>query len=206
MPQPLKCGLTSTVAQPLDSVWDQETRRANEANHQTTTKSLHNCTPARYSRSSGPARFSTTRKNKQFENPLRKEPVARAPCAQFLSAACIAGLMTSIALFAYIIGTTTQTRLEPMKAHHQWIDLGPSVWVHFQPLPLIQFIHPGTSSSDQKTTVPKAWRALTTSCTGYLYHALSRIPFNHMQHKAPSMIPAGTSTAKTTLSMLALVP
>ena len=22
-----------------------------------------------------------------------------------------------------------------MNAHHQWIDLGPSVWVHFQPLP-----------------------------------------------------------------------
>ena len=83
MPQPLKCGLTSTVAQPLDSVWDQETRRANEVNYQTTTKSLHNCTPARYSRSSGPARFSTTRKNKQFENPLRKEPVARAPGGTF---------------------------------------------------------------------------------------------------------------------------
>ena len=67
------------------------------------------------------------------------------------------------ALLAYIIGTTTQTKFvplpgertkkqkperttlrptlsnslsdAPMNAHHQWIDLGPSVWVHFQPLP-----------------------------------------------------------------------
>lgn len=32
---------------------------------------------------------------------------------------------------------------------------------------------PGTSSSAQKTTVPKAWRALTTSCAGHPQGATS---------------------------------
>ena len=55
----------------------------------TTTKSLHDCTPARYP--NGPARFSTTLKNKPFENPLRNEPVARAPAGSDVRVCMVPG-------------------------------------------------------------------------------------------------------------------
>lgn len=122
-------------------------------------------------------------------------------------------------------GTTTQTysilnlqpihatKLVPMNAHQNPKSDGPAELVQTHPIParcqrwmhqapFIHDIHPTTNSSAQKTIVPKAWRAETVSWTGWRYHLFPSIAYSQMIHRTPSMIPAGTSTARTTLSML----